>query len=1221
MERGALLAALVLLAFAIPVSATEAQGPGPPTIRVRSPLGNSTWTRAWTYFVVWERASDGTAVPARLELCDAATGAAALQLAAEAPGPLFAWTVPATLATGEYFVRLRLAGGATARSDAFSINAGLVTVAEPLEGALCHRGEPCRVVWMYEGDMGYLDINLLTPDGQLVKNLANPAEINPPSFLWQVSTFEDRPGSYKIAVSYPLDPDVYAESEVFTIAGGVAITAPLYSTDIVLGDAVTVAWRLGPDAECPAVEDAQGRMLPGYDVFVSRDDPPFSATLAEAARGPSLVWSPPESASGEAVGPGVYRLTIWCTADGLVEGAVAIAIKLGSLKLKGVPRYVKPRETYPITWIARGDVQRVSIQLTNRRLRTRPPVVVASGAPNTGSFSWTVPPTLPPGDYSLRISSVRDPLVSDVSKSLVSLVTEPFDFLLPLPGAAIVRGTRLLVRWTALGNYPRVDVVLLERGTSPEDRGAEALPIALGAPNLRGTNQVEILVPPTIIPRDGYYVRLTPTDNPYDARYTPSFSIVKGELRLTSLEPPSSWLRGNRTRILWAGSPYPRISAFLEQVVSAPEGEGLQRPNVLTIAENVTNPWGLEWTVPLDAPIDSYRVRLVSATDPSVEAVAGPIALVGPRLLSVEPASISVREIRLAALTLTLRGADLPPNRADLLEVRVGHRAVDLTRTIRVSPDTIVLVGPRPLSVGTGAWPLSVLSASHGPAALPAALSFAPAVPLVTSLVIRVTLNISFESFESDFADALQQRLAAALGIDPARVLPLELLRGSAVLLLEVLDAERPSLSAAEARARLAGITEGPVPAAWQLQEALGGDLPLLSVAVTQDPALRGAAGPWLVVGLTVGGFTLVLAACAGFVAYHREAALEPLTRGAGASHAVVEYGARERDASGCRRGAARGCRRRPGPPGRVLAGSAGGGGAGRKARGEGRRVAPARRGRRMGRLSYAVDDEDEEEDDDDDEEEEDGARRSARHRRGPLGTHRGTVFPNLSGSEDEDEDEEDEDERGERRRAPRAGPRRGSAAQAPAPSGPGRRSTLAVQQRFAGGGGARPASASRRVGPAQPPAAASPRQAATSAVPGRPASASRRVAPEGSEGPPSSSARGPPALGQRGTPRRVFPDPSESPHQQHEQQPRPLSAQRGTPRRVFPDPAEIPPRNPPPNRVHPGAPSALPLATSSARHVHARALPAPAGARDPPQPVPNEGSGPGPGSASEGED
>nr|MDO8112599.1 Ser-Thr-rich GPI-anchored membrane family protein [Candidatus Sigynarchaeota archaeon] len=110
---------------------------------------------------------------------------------------------------------------------------------------------------------------------------------------------------------------------------------------------------------------------------------------------------------------------------------------------------------HDITWSSTGNITNVDIELFNRNGGGELDAVIATGAPNTGSYSWTIPFALSNSStYQILITDSSDP--SSYEGSSFFTITSPYNWstitvTAPLGGTLWMTGSSYFINWTCTG--------------------------------------------------------------------------------------------------------------------------------------------------------------------------------------------------------------------------------------------------------------------------------------------------------------------------------------------------------------------------------------------------------------------------------------------------------------------------------------------------------------------------------------------------------------------------------------------------------------------------------------------------------------------------------------------------------------------------------------------------------------------------------------------------
>jgi hypothetical protein len=215
-----------------------------------------------------------------------------------------------------------------------------------------------------------------------------------------------------------------------------------------------------------------------------------------------------------------------------------------------------------ITWTSSGVSQPVTIALriTGSATDAAPALVIATSSPNDGSEPWTIPATLAPGDYFIRVRSDDATVIGNgasfhVYNAPTIVVTNPISGTLAL-------GSSTTIRWTPVCSMMATVTIALRAVGSATD-AAPTLVIATSTAN-DGTH-------PWTVPNDGsitagnYFIRVRTDDATVRGDGAP-FHIGEG-IRID----PRWWLK-KYIEVRWPPDPDPcmcpewNIKELLERI-------------------------------------------------------------------------------------------------------------------------------------------------------------------------------------------------------------------------------------------------------------------------------------------------------------------------------------------------------------------------------------------------------------------------------------------------------------------------------------------------------------------------------------------------------------------------------------------------------------------------------------------------------------------------------
>jgi hypothetical protein len=205
--------------------------------------------------------------------------------------------------------------------------------------------------------------------------------------------------------------------------------------------------------------------------------------------------------------------------------------------------------TYTITWIKSGDMQATAaIRLRTAGSSESDPaaLAIADGTANDGSYSWTVPNSIPDGQYFIRVRTDDSTVIGDSGTFTVSTCGgggASITVTSPGAGAFWCRGNTYPINWTKSGTMQATAAIRLRAAGSSESDPA-ALAIADGIAN-NGSFSWTI---PDTVPAGRYFIRVR-TDDSTVIGDSPIFEVrvcIVGTVLIPTFALPDLELRSIR---------------------------------------------------------------------------------------------------------------------------------------------------------------------------------------------------------------------------------------------------------------------------------------------------------------------------------------------------------------------------------------------------------------------------------------------------------------------------------------------------------------------------------------------------------------------------------------------------------------------------------------------------------------------------------------------------
>jgi len=196
-----------------------------------------------------------------------------------------------------------------------------------------------------------------------------------------------------------------------------------------------------------------------------------------------------------------------------------------------------------VSWSHRGDVPKVKVALyEGQRMRK----YVGRDVANTGSYTFTVPIGLRPGNYCVRVESTANHNVYCSSANVqIDRDRTPPAILNVTTTSEWSGGSRQLVTWRHEGDVPSVNLALL--------KGRGPWPTYLGE-SVANTGSLTITVPMGLVPGDDYHVYIDSSASEDVCAESPLISIDSDRTppAVLNVTIGREWSGGSRQLVTWS---------------------------------------------------------------------------------------------------------------------------------------------------------------------------------------------------------------------------------------------------------------------------------------------------------------------------------------------------------------------------------------------------------------------------------------------------------------------------------------------------------------------------------------------------------------------------------------------------------------------------------------------------------------------------------------------
>ncbi len=257
-------------------------------------------------------------------------------------------------------------------------------------------------------------------------------------------------------------------------------------------------------------------------------------------------------------------------------------------------------QKYTIRWTKSGSMSNfVKIRLYQGNTKV---LGIVDRTDNDGSYDWTVPDTINPGIYRIRVKTV-DNQVYDDSENFTISNPQPASITVtsPYSGDSWVKGQRYTIRWTKSGSMNDFVKIRLYQGNTK----------VLGIVERTDNDGRFDWTVPQGLSVGTYKIRVKTVDNQvYDD--SENFTVVNPQsasITVTSPHAGDTWTKGQRYTIRWTKT------GNMDGFVNITLYRG--RVNILEIVERTGNDGSYDWTVPTNLSAGTYMFR-VKTTDGQV---------------------------------------------------------------------------------------------------------------------------------------------------------------------------------------------------------------------------------------------------------------------------------------------------------------------------------------------------------------------------------------------------------------------------------------------------------------------------------------------------------------------------------------------------------------------------------------------------------------------------
>ncbi|MHA2029649.1 MAG: Ser-Thr-rich GPI-anchored membrane family protein, partial [Candidatus Kariarchaeaceae archaeon] len=492
---------------------------------VTIPNGGESWQQGTTHTISW---SDNLNDNVKIELFKAGVFDSEITSSTPSNGS-FQWNIPINVAPGtDYKVKVTNSDNASVFdfSDAnFEIFEGNITVVAPNGEESWQAGTSQVITWI---DNINENVTIELYKGGTLHSVIDPSTGSDGLKFWDIP-FTLEPGTdYKVKITSVDDPSITDFSDAnFTIIGNqIAVTSPNGGEILLEADDYIITWN--------------DNLTGSVKIQLIKNDLFHSSITTSTPSDGSYTWNPPASTPSGTD----YKIKIISVADATIfdlsdSTFTIISNSITVLSPNGGENWVIG-STHTITWI--DDISgQVKIELYKAGVID---TTIAISVPSSGSYNWDFAGVTPGTDYRIKILSIDQPALFDMSNNDFTLFAGDITVTSPNGGESWQAGNSQIVLWN--DNIDGEVIIELYKGGVPDS----VYSLISGRTASDGAKNWDI---PFDIPSgDDYQVKITSVENSNIFDFSDAdFSIEGFEITITTPNGDEIWYVGQDYNITW----------------------------------------------------------------------------------------------------------------------------------------------------------------------------------------------------------------------------------------------------------------------------------------------------------------------------------------------------------------------------------------------------------------------------------------------------------------------------------------------------------------------------------------------------------------------------------------------------------------------------------------------------------------------------------------------
>ncbi len=532
-----------------------------------SPNGGEVWVVGETRNITWTTVGNVANVKLSYSVNGGTTYPNAISASTTNTGS-YAWTIPDAIGTTlRVKVEDVLDPDAYDESNANFKIKGSLTLSSPNGGEIWTVESNQNISWTKAGSIANVKLEYSTdggttyPVGSLIATSLNATTGTP--FAWTIPDAIST--TVKVKVTDVTDATVYDESNAsFTIRGSFNLTAPNGGEKWTVGTTQSILWSTFgtiPNVRLEYSTDG-GSSYPNVITAASSNTGSYNWTI------PNAITTTMRLRVSNAADAGTFDAS---DADFKVKASFAMtAPDGGEVLVVGVSQ--------GITWTTAGTVANVKLEYSTNGGTTYPNGI-ATSAPNTGTFAWTVPDAIS-ATVRIRVSDVTDTVDAFDTSNGNFKIRAGFTVTAPNGGEAWTVGSVQNITWISAGTVANVK---LEYSTD----GGATYPSVV-ASSIANIGTYAWTIPDAITTAARLKVSDVNDTTASDASNT-NFKI-QGFLRITAPNGGEKWTVGSVRTVTWdrnGSIPFVKLEF-------STNGGGLYAP----ITASTSNTGSFAWAIP-----------------------------------------------------------------------------------------------------------------------------------------------------------------------------------------------------------------------------------------------------------------------------------------------------------------------------------------------------------------------------------------------------------------------------------------------------------------------------------------------------------------------------------------------------------------------------------------------------------------------------------------------